>query len=193
MRFVEDYLKVKPTDLSPMAGRLLVSVPFYNDPFFNRTVVLLTDYEKTGSAGLVLNKPSAYPVRKLVSDIKIDDPMYVGGPVMTSRFFCIHNHEHSESGEKLLPGIYIGYNELFLALIEHQAIQNLQYRFFLGYSGWAEGQLESEIENKMWVVMNANPELVFETPAEILWEKVILQLGESYTHWLDIPKDITDN
>ena len=193
MRLVEDYLKVKPTSLKPMAGRILISVPLFNDPFFNRSVILLTDYEPESTAGLVLNKKSEYSIRKVISDIKIDDPVYVGGPLMTNAVFGIHNHENTKQSAKLLPGVYIGYDEIFLALIEHHAIESMRYRFFIGYSGWSPGQLDNEIQNRMWVVGNANPDLIFNTDADQIWKSAVIQLGKEYLHWLDIPKDISDN
>lgn len=193
MNFVEDFLRVTPTGLSLTAGRILIAVPFFSDPFFHRTVILLTDYDSESCAGLVLNKVSGYSVHKLVSDIKVEDTMYVGGPVMTRAVFCIHNHDQNKSSIKLLPGIYLGYDEIFLSLIEHQAISSLRYKFFLGYAGWSRGQLEDEIAHKKWVIANANPELIFETPAEKIWHSAVNHLGDEYKHWLTIPENINDN
>lgn len=193
MKSFNDYLKVKPTDLALLPGRILISVPFFQDAFFNRTVVLLTDYGAESCAGLTINKGSEYTVREVTSDIKLDDQLYVGGPVLANTVFCVHNYENNGNSIKLLPGVYLGYDEMFLALIEHKAIEFMRYKFFLGYSGWEQGQLERELENKMWVVANANPELLFETPAEQIWNKAVLQLGNDYAHWLNIPENIEDN
>ena len=33
--------------------------------------------------------------------------------------------------------------------------------FMLGYAGWYPGQLEKEIKEDSWLVVNADPELVF--------------------------------
>lgn len=193
MSFVEDYLRVKPTGIALTAGRILISVPFFNDPFFNRTVVLLTDFDAHNRAGLVLNKQTGYPVNKIVSGVKVDAPMYIGGPVMINDVFCVHNHANHKNAHKLLPGIYLGYDELFLAIIEHEAIKTIRYKFMIGYSGWSSGQLEEEIENKMWIVANANPELVFDTPADEVWRTAVKQLGKDYQHWLELPKEISEN
>ena len=149
METVENFFTVKPTEFSLTAGRILISVPFYNDPFFNRTVVLLTDYDKQSCAGLVLNKASRLSVRKVVSEIKVDDKLYIGGPVMPDGIFCIHNFENSKAASKLLPGIFVGSDEVLISLIEHQANPTMKYRFFVGYSGWSPGQLEGELANKM--------------------------------------------
>ena len=193
MKFVEDFLEVKPTNLDLKAGRILISVPFFSDIFFKRSVVLITDYEKNSSAGLIINRKSVVTVRSVVNDIKVDDPLYIGGPVMTNNLFCIHNHQNTKGASKLLPGVFVGFDDMFLALIEHNAIESIRYKFFLGYSGWSPGQLEMEIKNKMWVVGHANLELIFQVPADLLWETAVDYLGDDYKHWLVLPKDISYN
>ena len=112
MTTADTFFDVKPTEFSLTAGRILISVPFYNDPFFNRTVVLLTDYDEKSCAGLVLNKSSKLSVRKVISEIKVDDKLHIGGPVMPDGIFCIHNFENSKAASKLLPGIYVGSDEV---------------------------------------------------------------------------------
>jgi len=193
MRFIEDYLKIEPTSLPPAPGRILISVPFFNDPFFYRSVVLLTDYEPDSTAGFILNKESDYSVREIVSDIKVDDAVYVGGPVMSSVVFGIHNHDNTKKSAKLLPGVYVGYDNMFLTLIETKAIETMKYKFFIGYSGWSPGQLDDEIERKLWVVGNPTPDLIFDTPADLIWEHAVRLLGKNYLHWLDIPFNAGDN
>ena len=193
MKFVEEFLEVKPTNLDIKAGRILIAVPFFSDIFFNRSVILLTDYEKDSCAGLILNRKSDFSVRKVINEIKVDDPIYVGGPVMTNNLFCIHNHENSEGTSKLLPGVFVGFDDVFLSLIEHKAIKSLRYKFFVGYSGWSPGQLEMEIQNKMWLVAHANPDLIFQVPAEELWATAVAYLGDDYKHWLNLPQDISNN
>lgn len=193
MTSVEDFFYVKPTEFSLTAGRILISVPFYNDPFFNRTVVLLTDYEENSCAGLVLNKASRLSVRRVADNIHLDDYLFIGGPVMPEGIFCIHNFESSKASVKLLPGIFIGTDEVLIALMEHRAIPNMKYRFFVGYAGWSPGQLEGELNKNMWVVGTATPELVFDTPANKMWETAVRTLGPDYLHWLKLPRMIWSN
>lgn len=187
------FFEVKPTEFSLTAGRILISVPFYNDPFFNRTVVLLTDYDEKSCAGLILNRSSQLSVRKVVSEIKVDDYLYIGGPVMPDGVFCIHNFENSKAASKLLPGIYVGSDEVMLSLIEHKAIPTLKYRFFVGYAGWSPGQLEGELAKNMWVIGAPTPELVFSTPCARIWDTAVRTLGPDYRHWLKFPRVIGSN
>lgn len=186
---IENYLSVTPTGLPLRDGRLLVSTPFFNDAFFNHSVVLLTDHSEKGSAGLVLNRITSVNLKH----IRIDAQVYLGGPVPSRQLFAIHNFANCKQASKLLPWIYVGYDNILLSLIEHNAIEHLRYRFFAGYSGWSAGQLESELEQKMWVIGNATPELVFDTPTEQIWETAVRNLGNDYLHWLQVPMELSSN
>ncbi|MDR2978836.1 MAG: YqgE/AlgH family protein [Bacteroidales bacterium] len=192
MQFPADFMKIKATGLQPAAGRILVSVPFYNDLIFNRSVVLLTDFNELSTAGLILNKKSESTVNEIIPSIKIDQRVYIGGPVMSDLLFGIHNH-HGSKEPPLLDNLYVGYDNVLLALIENNAIQQLKYRFFIGYSGWSFGQLEEEIDRSMWVVSQETADFVLNTPSETMWEIAVKNLGEEYGHWLTFPKNIEDN
>lgn len=189
----EEFFNIKPTDFDLTSGRILISVPFFNDAFFNRSVVLLIDYDEVSCAGLVLNKASFLSIRKVVTDIKLDDRIHAGGPVMPDGVFCLHNFSSSKAATKLIPGIFVGYDEVLLSLMEHKAIPQLKYKFFVGYAGWSPGQLESEIKKGMWVIGAATPELVFDTPPNKIWETAVRNLGKEYLHWLKLPRTFGSN
>ncbi len=149
---IGNFLSVKPTGLQLQDGKILISTPFYNDAFFNRSVVLLTDHSKEGSAGLVLNKITSVNLK----NIRIDAQVHLGGPVPSEQLFAIHNFSNCKKSQKLLPWLYIGYDNLLLSLIEHKSIATLRYKFFAGYSGWSAGQLDSEMErNKTLFAMQS--------------------------------------
>lgn len=193
MPYAQDLLKVKQTEFDLAPGRLLISVPYYNDAFFNRSLVLLTDYDKEHCAGLIINHKLEYPVCQLVDELYVDAPMYLGGPVLPSALFLLHNFESCTASSKIVPNIYVGYDKVLLALIEHKAIAALKFKFLMGYSGWSPGQLEGEISKNMWVVGNPTPDLVFNTEPEEMWAKAVRILGPDYTHWLNVPKYVNLN
>lgn len=193
MDLYNDLLHIEPTGLAPEAGRILISTPYFNDPFFNHSVVLITDYEEEHTAGLIINRQLPHSVRDLVSEIKVDDPIFFGGPVLTEAVFLLHNFESCPEASRLLPDVYVGYNPVLLAVIEHKAIPNLKHKFLLGYAGWSPGQLEDEIQRNMWVVAPASHALVFDTAPEDIWTRAVHRLGPKYEHWLRIPKNIAFN
>lgn len=193
MPYQHDLLKVKPTEFGLMAGRILISVPYYNDSFFNRSVVLLTDYEKEHVAGLIINHKIPYTVGQLVDEIHSEAPMFLGGPVLPSALFLLHDFDSCTTASAVVPGVYVGYDQVLLALIEHNAIPTMRYRFFMGYSGWSPGQLEGELARNMWVVGNPTPELVFGTDPDQIWPTAVRVLGNEYEHWLKVPKYVNLN
>jgi putative transcriptional regulator len=186
-------LNVQPTLLKPVMGRILISVPYYNDPFFNRTVVLLIEKDEECCVGLILNQELNCTVRQAVSGVKVDLPVFAGGPVMYHSAFALHNFESCKQSEEILPRVYTGYDEILLAIFEHTKIPKMDFKFFIGYSGWEPGQLESEISKKMWVVAEGSEEIILKTPTHQVWEKAVKSLGKEYAHWLEVPKNILDN
>ncbi|MCQ2284511.1 MAG: YqgE/AlgH family protein [Bacteroidales bacterium] len=193
MAYQKDLLKVKQTEFELAPGRMLISVPFYNDTFFNRSVVLLTDCDKEHTAGLIINHRLPYQVKQLVDEVHLEAPMFLGGPVLPSALFLLHNFESCKSAAQVVPGVYVGYDQVLLALIEHNAIPTMRYRFMMGYAGWSPGQLEEEISHNMWVIGNPTADLIFNTAAEDIWPTAVKVLGKEYEHWLQVPKYINLN
>jgi putative transcriptional regulator len=50
-------------------------------------------------------------------------------------------------------------------------------RLIVGYSGWAPGQLEEELEASSWLMSDIDRGLIFNTPPERMWETAIRRLG----------------
>lgn len=174
----------------PEAGRLLLSEPTLADPNFARTVVLLTAHNEEGSVGFVLNRPLQINMSDLghgFDSIKL--PLYEGGPVELDTLHYVH---------RLGPGIpgatEIG-NEVYWGgdfEIVKKALKSYTsetIRFFLGYSGWAAGQLEDEIAQHAWLVAPALEEDIFLTPPDKLWEKCIKGLGGEEAGLAGYPMD----
>ena len=193
MPYASDLLKVKQTGFSLAAGRLLISVPYYNDAFFNRSVVLLTDYDAEMCTGLIINRRLPYRVRDLVDGLRVDAPMFLGGPVMPWALFLLHDIENNAASSRIVPKVYVGYDQSLLTQIESNAMASGNCKFLMGYAGWSPGQLEDEIGKNMWVIGNPTPELVFHKEPESVWSESVRILGPDYEHWLRIPKYINLN
>jgi len=156
-------------------------------------VVLIIDKDADNCVGLIINQELNCTVRQAISGVRIDMPVFAGGPVMHNNAFALHNFENSKHSEEILPYVFTGYDEILLAIFEHNAIPKMDFKFFIGYSGWSPGQLEDEISKKMWVVGEGSEELVLKTPTKKVWEKAVKSLGTEYAHWLEIPYNIHDN
>jgi putative transcriptional regulator len=47
----------------------------------------------------------------------------------------------------------------------------------LGYAGWGEGQLESEIAANSWLTVPADKNIIFHTPVDKRWAQAARSLG----------------
>lgn len=191
---LNEYLSITPTPYKLATGRILISVPFYNDPSFNRSVVLLLDYlQDEGAVGLILNQQSTQKVNEFSDTCNIDAPVFIGGPVFNKSLFVIHNYNGDSSFQPIIPDLYLGSNHRLLAFLEHNIIPQIKYRFFLGYSGWEIDQLEYELENSMWVIGQVDTPFIFNTPPDQMWCKAVELLGNEYSHWLTFPENLSSN
>ena len=100
MATYNDIFKITHNDILPAQGSILISEPFLQDAYFQRSVVLLVEHAKEGSMGFVLNKKTDLAVNSFFSDLdKIPDmPIFLGGPVSSNRLFFIHS-----LGDLILP------------------------------------------------------------------------------------------
>lgn len=192
MNSIDKILSKVPNKLSPAQGRLLISEPFLQDMFFKRSVVLLANYSDEGSFGLILNKPIEFSFNQIVENFPdFDAPVYMGGPVSPQSIFFIHTlGDEISNSQKIMPGLYYGGSvEDVKALMHKQKIRSDNIRFFLGYSGWSENQLEEELERKSWVVTDTRPQEIMKETDETLWKTIVKSLGKEFEIWTKLPSD----
>jgi putative transcriptional regulator len=179
--------------IDPKKGDLLLSEPFLPDPNFARTVILLCEHNDEGSIGFVLNKPADVHLGELLDNASSrDDSVFVGGPVQQNALQFIHkNADLIVGGADIAEGLYWGGNfEQLITLLESDIIQKDEIKFFVGYSGWAAGQLKSELEMNSWIVYrNVSVEQVFDTSVESLWKEVLNSMGGKYKVISNFPED----
>ena len=174
------------------AGKLLIADPFLKDPNFLRTVVLLCEHNEAGDFGLVLNRLFEQTLDELNTDFagyKI--PLYYGGPVEPNYIHFIHQYPALlPDGIELAHNIFWGGNfETLTQLIKTNSIDIEKIKVFIGYSGWDANQLNEEIEEKTWLIANANDVIVFNTPENKIWQNSIKLLGSKYEMLINFPID----
>lgn len=178
--------------ITPEKGRLLISEPFLPDPNFERTVVLLCEHNEEGSFGFVVNKPSILKVGEVIEDIKnIDEVVYVGGPVQQDTLHFIHRNIGIEKSTPIRDSIHWGGSfESLMFLTDTRQISPSDIRFFLGYSGWGPGQLESELKEDSWIVCDfVTEQLLFETEPTDIWRKALTSMGGKFSVFSNYPVD----
>lgn len=179
-----------------MEGDILIAHPLLQDGFFNRSVVYITNHGSVESLGFVLNFKTDFRLRDVKPEIKNGNfPIYEGGPVAKDQLFYIHRLGNDLSDSvQIKDDIYFGgdFYEL-MHLIEHGKVKSYDVRFFAGYSGWAEGQLEMEIKKKHWLI-NKNVESgFFGNEAEDLWRLQLSEIKNTYSIFADFGNDPSVN
>ena len=180
--------------ITPTKGHLLVSEPsVLGDISFNRSVILLADHTETGSVGFILNKPLTVMLSDLVEGItQCDLPIFNGGPVEQDNLYFIHTvPDLIEGSQEISSGIYWGGDfERAMDLIINKKICSETIKFFLGYSGWDSKQLESELDQNTWVVLeNSKEDQLLKENHPALWRDKIMEIGGSYVVWSNAPSN----
>lgn len=178
--------------IEPKAGILLIAEPFLKDPNFVRTVIFLCEHQEEGSFGFVLNKNYDFTLNELLPDMEnIQLPVYYGGPVQPDTLHFLHQlPELIPGGLEVANGIYWGGDyELTMSLLKKGAINTQKIRFFIGYSGWGNGQLDDEMKEKTWLTVAANPNLVFHRNLSDIWKDSLKELGGEYEQLINYPVD----
>jgi putative transcriptional regulator len=182
----------KDEETYPGRGKLLISEPFLTDPYFGRSVVLLSEHNDDGTVGFILNKPTEVKLNQAVNDFpQFDVPLYFGGPVQTDVLQYIHKLGNKiEGSREIIKGIYWGGDlEILKLLMDTHQIDPSDIRFFVGYSGWDPKQLDSELKQKSWIVSGANKEITFSKSPQSLWREVLRSMGREYAIIANFPQD----
>lgn len=177
-------------------GKVLLAEPFMQDPNFKRAAILLTDYSEEGSVGFILNKQLDMNIDALVADFpEFESVVFYGGPVSTDTIHYIHNvGELLEKSTRIAEGIYWGgdFSKLKV-LISAGLVEPKNIRFFVGYSGWSEGQLEEELETGSWVVADMDANYLFQSPHDVLWQKIMSDKGNTFEVISQMPDGVDFN
>jgi len=160
---------------------LLLSMPQLQDPNFTRTVVLLCDYGPDGAFGLVLNRPTDMPASAMVRlEPPVtggnDLPLWIGGPVEPERGWILLGARPAEDFKFIRDGLFLSTSQTLLREVL-EASPAPRARIIAGYAGWGPGQLDDELAHSSWLLSDIDLDLVFDTPADQMWETAIRRLG----------------
>ncbi len=177
---------------APKAGQLLIAEPLLSDTNFTRSVILLCEHGEEGSVGFVLNQATDIKLGNILSGMSISGPsVYKGGPVQPDTLHLMHRLPGQlGGGREIARGIHWGgsFDNLY-DVTTSENYDEADVRLFLGYSGWAPGQLEQEIKEGTWLIANADENLLFNTAYEDIWKQAIALLGKKYAYLAHIPTD----
>ncbi len=176
-----------------LQGQLLLDGGNLMGSFFQRTVVLICQHDSEGAFGLVLNRNSGGKVGELIvadmPDALRDEPVYLGGPVQASALSYLRSDAGNDE-EKVIANIALGHSLETLIDLSTTSANDRKIRVFAGYSGWAPGQLEEEMERGAWVTHPATADLIFHSEAGVLWRMILLGRAEwQYRLLAESPED----
>lgn len=170
-----------------LGGHLLLAMPNIADPRFHRAVVFICAHDANGAMGLNLIDPQNLThLGGLMTQLEVAEtvpaslgrvPVLNGGPLETGRGFILHSGEFHQKETVVV-------NDQFGVTATMEGLQAIareagpeKFVFALGYAGWQAGQLEAELADNAWLLIEATPALVFDTPANEKWEAGMAQLG----------------
>jgi putative transcriptional regulator len=177
-------------------GILLVAEPFMKDVNFQRAVVLLCEHQDSGSFGITINKPTDKLVADYMDGIgNYTLPLYDGGPVGKDHIHFLHKlPSHISNSTWVGEETYWGGDLEAAKFVINSGLGNdSNIRFYLGYSGWGEQQLDEEMDEKSWLTVPSSGRLVFHQNKTIIWKEAVRAMGNEYTPLLNYPLDPSFN
>ena len=174
-----------------LAGKILLATPeLLTDHVFSQSVILLVENNEKGSMGFILNKPESFNLKDFFKDLPHGFQLWKGGPVNTEHLFYIHNLDiipdslSFDTEKKLFFGG--DFSMIKKVLSVKKSLLNDNIKFFLGYSGWAPGQLEQEINEKAWFVLDNDLD-IFNINPKTIWKEKLIELNPKNIIWKNSP------
>ena len=161
----------------PGRGMFLLAAPRLRDPRFAQTVVLLLEYDETGALGLVINRPTEASLHDVLATPLPNSEghaVFAGGPVELRRLIALLRSPVAVDGaERLFGDVHAsGSMDTLRRMLERDG-HAADVHAYLGYAGWAPGQLDAEIARGDWIVAPADAESVFDTPPGDVWPNLM--------------------
>lgn len=174
------------------AGDILITKPFSQDAHFKRSVIYVCEHNEFGSLGFILNKSHGLLLRDIFPHLKNGNfPLFEGGPVSPNQLFYTHTlGKKIKDSQHVVDDVYWGGNFFELSeMIEKGEITSHQIRFYIGYSGWSEGQLNAEIENNMWFTQSSSYADIIKIHPDELWGTELMKINRGYKAFSDYEYD----
>ena len=170
-------------------GAVLISKPFIEDKRFEKTIILIIEHNTNGTVGLILNKETSTNINETIKDFSaFNINLNYGGPVDVNSLFFIHKYpDIILDSKKIKNGLFLGGNlEDVIKGLHSREISNNLISFFVGYSGWEQGQLEAEIEEGSWILHQID---VNQLNQNLNWSQLLININQEYEIWATAPSD----
>lgn len=173
------------TPAATLVGRFLVAAPSMPDERFQKSVVFICKHDDDGALGIIVNnKVEDLPLGQVYKQLGIDvpkianiQPVLFGGPVETSRGLVLHSADYKRGDTLLIEGGMALTASLEILKDMAGGSGPKQAWLALGHSGWSPGQLDRELQDNAWLIVDADAALVFDTDLDAKWQRALDRLG----------------
>lgn len=177
-----------------LKNHFLLATPHLGGGFFANSLTYLCEHSEEGAMGIVVNHPLDVRVDEILDQLSLADsahphnePVLAGGPLHTDRGFVLHNRESSgnRAQSRSWQATLEISNEIQLTtsldILSAIALDQGPQRklIALGYSSWAPGQLEDELEDNVWLTVPADEHILFAVPHHKKLDAALKKLGIS--------------
>jgi putative transcriptional regulator len=169
-----------------LVGRFLVAAPSMPDERFQKSVVFICKHDEDGALGIIVNNkvedlPLGQVYKQLgieVSPAAAERAVLFGGPVETSRGLVLHSADYKREGETLLIEGGMALTASLEILKDMAGGSGPKEAWLaLGHSGWQPGQLDFEMQDNAWLVVDGDAALVFDTDFAAKWQRALDRLS----------------
>jgi putative transcriptional regulator len=161
-----------------LAGQLLIAAPTMGDPRFYRTVIVLVRHDRSAAMGIVVNRPLLErPLAALLEALGEQSAgaagsvrIFAGGPVEPELGFVVHSAEYHRADTMEIDGqvAVTSSREILRDIAKNRGPKRSLVAF--GYAGWGPGQLEAELEQRLWFTTPAAAKLIFDEDRDKVWD-----------------------
>ncbi len=172
-----------------LTGQFLIAMPGMGDPNFDHTVTYICEHTPDGALGLVVNRPMNLTLGDVLAQMELEpgreelaaQPILQGGPVQPERGFVLHDSEIDYASTLVVAdGVRINTSrDILEALASWSGPERCL--FALGYAGWGEGQLETEMTANAWLTVPGSTDILFATPLADRWRRAAETIGVDIT------------
>ncbi|OJZ18720.1 MAG: hypothetical protein BGP21_07140 [Thiobacillus sp. 65-29] len=176
-------------DTVNLTHHFLIAMPGMVDPNFNGTLTYICDHSEQGALGVVVNRPIELELSTLFEQLGLSLPeplhhqaVYFGGPVQTERGFVLHVPPRTFSSTLTV-------NDAVSLTTSKDVLEAVslgegpeKFMVSLGYAGWSAGQLEEEMKQNAWLSVAADPQVIFDLPAEARLPAAMKLLGIDFAN-----------
>ncbi len=186
MDLVEYKIMTESSPAASLVGRFLVAAPSMPDERFQKSVVFICKHDDDGALGIIVNNAVddlslGQVYKQLGIEVPTSDsqqPVLFGGPVQPTRGLVLHSADYKREETLLIEGGMALTASLEILKDMAGGSGPKQAWLALGHSGWGRGQLDSEMQDNAWLVVDGDAGLVFDVnlgPAK--WQRALDRLG----------------